>query len=104
MNPKTFLTLCDKYSLTIDHGPLLQHVETDWQDTETGDAVIMRATWLDGDGEQFEERFTVAGVLNAKLEGNTIVLANSNGAATEIRFFETTQVNIELVCKIRLTQ
>jgi len=82
--------------LVVADSPYLERVETELQ-TGNVNSEVLRATWHDAEGLEYEVRFTEAGLAQARIIGYTITAQDHEGTETNIELFRLVPINIQCV-------
>ena len=82
--------------LVVADSPYLHSVQTD-NPTGDPDNEVLRATWHDAEGLEFEVKFTEAGLLQARLMGHIVIAEDHEGEETKIELFRLEPLDIKAV-------
>ena len=80
--------------LVLADSPYLHSVQTD-NPTGDPDNEVLRATWHDAEGLQFEVKFTEAGLLQARIKGHIVIAEDHEGEETKIELFRLEPLEIK---------
>lgn len=72
--------------LVVADSPYLHGVQTETP-IGTSENEVLRATWHDAEGLEYEVKFTEAGLAQARIAGHTIIAEDHEGQETKIELF-----------------
>lgn len=79
--------------IVVAYSPYLHSVQTN-NPTSDPDNEVRRATWSDAEGLEFEVNFAEAGLVQARIEGHTIIAEGHEGEETKIELFRLEPLEI----------